>query len=105
MKWFICDDCGEIFNELEASGRPSTLEDGCEPWRRITCCPVCQGDQISDAEICPLCGKPHAPTDSTFCEGCYNYVSAGLKSMAWIRGEGSDAEKALQELVLYLYKI
>lgn len=104
MKWFICDNCATIFNEVEAGGRPATLEDGVEPWTRIMVCPTCGDDNIELADVCPLCGKPHAPTETTYCDGCFNYVKAGLTGMAWARGEGDNAEEALKDLICMIYK-
>lgn len=103
MQWFICDDCAAVFNEQDAAQRPAELEDGTDPWVKILVCPSCGSDQLAKADTCPLCGKPHAPTESTYCDGCYNYVSAGLKSMAWVRGEGDNVEEALKDLICTIY--
>jgi hypothetical protein len=105
MQWFLCSDCENIFNECQANGRPATQEDCCEPWKRILTCPICNSDQLIKAEICPLCGKPHEPTANGYCEPCTAYVSAGLKSMAWVRGEGNDSEDALKDLICKIYAI
>lgn len=105
MRWLVCDDCGEVFNECQASGRAARLEDGTEPWTRILQCPACNSEELQEAVICPLCGKPHAPNGSDFCDGCRNYTDAALKSIAWVRGEGDEPEKALQELILEIYRM
>lgn len=103
MNWFVCNDCGNVFDESHARRRPAQLEDSIEPWDTVLQCPICHSEDLADAEICPLCGKAHIPTESGYCDGCWNYVEADLKKVAWARGEGDDAEEALKDLICKIY--
>lgn len=105
MKSFFCNHCRKTFTEWDAHHRPARLEDSADPWTNVTTCPYCGSDEIEEAEICPLCRKPHKKTLTGYCDPCTNYTKAALWGAAWYLGDGDDPEADLQDLVMKIYGI
>ena len=67
MKYWYCQDCGEIFADEDAR---VLWEDYGHGRIEHTACPVCRSLSVTEAGTCKICGKPTA--DEEYCEDCHN---------------------------------
>ena len=69
MDMYICENCGEVFDEpktiYETHGLP------CPPYEAWSACPNCESTNISDAKQCSHCGEWVAETREDLCDVCY----------------------------------
>lgn len=76
-KW-ICEDCGAIFDEMDADFREER-DNGSEGhgevmWTEVIC-PVCGSDSLSDTVECPVCGELHSDQDDdVICDDCTKQI-------------------------------
>lgn len=69
MKYWYCQDCGEIFADEDAR---VLWEDYGHGRIEHTACPVCRSLSVTEAGTCKICGKPTA--DEEYCEDCKTAV-------------------------------
>lgn len=70
MKYYYCQDCGEIFEEEYAR---VLWEDYGHGRIEHIGCPVCRSTNVVEAEKCKICGEPIA-FDKDYCEDCNRAV-------------------------------
>ena len=94
-----CNDCGEIFDERDASYRKAELEDSVEAWQSIMICPCCGSEELEEAGTCERCGEPIPPEDR-YCECCegdlYGIVD---KAVCEVGGEYIKAKDILMDYI------
>ena len=66
MSYLYCNCCEEIFREEDAK---ELWESDGYGMKTILACPECRSDDISDAGICLICGRPLKPGNEV-CEDC-----------------------------------
>lgn len=66
---FICNECGEIFDEPKIVRETHGLD--CPPYEEIAVCPCCEDTDFCEAKKCERCGEYFAELDEGLCDVCY----------------------------------
>ena len=67
---FICNECGELFEEPYIHKERHPYGMGCAI-EEIVVCPYCKDTGIAEAKQCSMCGEWVAELDDGLCDVCY----------------------------------
>ena len=86
MKMYICDNCGGVMDEREATSFLPEIHDELPErpteWVTEQRCIYCNSEDIEEAELCSFCGKYHKASEMSVygvCKKCQVDVMANVK--------------------------
>lgn len=69
MKMYICEDCGEVFEEPKTFYESHGLDS--PPYEQWSVCPNCSSTNYKEAHECSRCGEYAANLEDGLCDICY----------------------------------